>query len=366
MIESRNVSITMRLVTAVTVLLLCSNVWARDRTDIIQLKNGDRVTGEIRQLEHGKLSVSTDSLGEIRIEWDDIERIDSAYAFQFERTDGTRITGVIQDSPEQQEITLANQDETTSFAHGNVVRISQIENTFWERLKGSLSFGYSFTKASDVAQGNLGFRVTHRTEERSFTLDGGTIITNDQEGIGGTQRSDISIKMTRFRENRWFNNYWLGFESNDELRLNLRTSIGTGLGRFLIQTNTSEFALIGGVVGTEENIDDLLGRSSTKQNFEGLLGADYSRYIFDDPTLDLSAKLVAYPSITDSGRLRAQLDLNMRWEIIRDLYLDLSYYNTYDSDPQSGSSLDLGPILGPQDSVEKHDYGIVTSLGWSF
>ena len=49
-IDTRNMSTKMRLVTAVTVLLLCSNVWARDRTDIIHLKNGDRLTGEIKQL----------------------------------------------------------------------------------------------------------------------------------------------------------------------------------------------------------------------------------------------------------------------------------------------------------------------------
>lgn len=359
----------MHLMAAMMVLLLCSNVWARDRTDTIQMVNGDRITGEIKQLEHGKLRVGTDSLGEILIEWNDIKRIDSDYEFQFERSDGTRITGTIQDSPDQKEITLANDDETTSFAHDRVVRISQIDDSFWERLKGSLSFGYSFTKASDIAQGNLGFRATHRTEVRSFTLDGSTIVTNDQDGED-TQRSDVTIEMTRFRKSRWFNSYWLGFESNDELRLNLRSSLGAGLGRFLIQTNTSELSVLGGLVGTNEDVDELLGRSTTKQNFEGLLGIDYSRYIFDDPTLDLSTTLLAYPSITESGRLRAQFDLNLRWEIIHDLYLDLSYYNTYDSDPQSNFDLDVGPItdpLGfPAPSLEKHDYGIVTSLGWSF
>ncbi len=359
-------NITFRILTGTLILLLCSNTWARDKTDIIVLVNGDRITGEIKQLEHGKLRVSTDSLGEIRIEWDDIRRIDSEYEFQFERSDGTRITGLIKESPEQKEITLTNNEETTSFAHGNVVRISQIEDSFWERLKGSLSFGYSFTKASDIAQGNLGFRATHRTEVRSFTLDGSTIVTDDEEGEGGTQRTDLTVEMTRFRKNRWFNSYWLGFESNDELQLNLRSSLGTGLGRFLIQTNTSELAVMGGLVGTNEDVDNVLGVSSTKQNFEGLVGVDYSRYIFDDPTLDLSTTLVAYPSITESGRIRAQFDLNFRWEIINDLYLDMSYYNTYDSDPQSNTDPALGGIIDPLGSLEKHDYGIVTSLGWSF
>src|SRR5210317_2037897 len=116
-------------------------------------------------------------MGEVSIEWDDVASVQSAYEFQFERTDGTRITGTIKDHEEESEIAVTNEQDTTRFAHQNVVRISQIEDTFWDRLKGSMTFGYSFTKASDVAQGNLGFRASHRTEERSFSLDGSTIIT---------------------------------------------------------------------------------------------------------------------------------------------------------------------------------------------
>jgi hypothetical protein len=41
---------------------------ARDKSDTVWLTNGDRVTGEIRQLEHGKLRMSTDSMGTISIE----------------------------------------------------------------------------------------------------------------------------------------------------------------------------------------------------------------------------------------------------------------------------------------------------------
>jgi hypothetical protein len=167
----------------------------------------------LNNLEHGKLRLGTDSFGEVRIEWDDISRIESDFAFQFERTDGTRVTGTINKTPEQRTITLTNQEETVAFAHENVVRIAQIEDTFWDRIQGSLSFGYSYTKASNVAQGNLGFRATHRTEIWSFSLDGSTIITSDQENEG-TQRTNLDFSMTRFRANRWFSSYLLGLESD--------------------------------------------------------------------------------------------------------------------------------------------------------
>jgi len=342
----------------VLAFLLCSNASAREKTDIVWMSNGDRVTGEVVRLQHGKLELHTDSIGDVWVEWNDISRIESEHHFQFERTDGTRITGTIEKSSDQERLTVIGEFETISFTHENVVRISQIEDTFWEGLQGSLTMGYSFTKASDVAQGNLGFRATHRNEIRSWTIDGSTIITSDQADEN-TQRSNLSLSTTRFRNNRWFNSYLMGFESNDELRLNLRTSIGAGLGRYLIQTNTSELSLMGGLLGTAENLnpeddgDPMTRSTSSQESVEGMFGVDYSRYIFDDPSVDLSVSLFAFPSITQSGRTRAQFDVNLRWELIHDLFWDLTYYNTFDSDPPSGST-------------STNDYGIVTSVGYSF
>ena len=186
-----------------------------------------------------------------------------------------------------------------------VVRISQLEDSFWDAVTGSMTFGYSFTKASDVAQFNLGVHVSHCTLIRSYTLDGSTISTNDQ-ATETTQRSDLRLATTRFRSNRWFNAYFVGLESADEFGLNLRSSVGATIGRFLRQTNTTELALLGGLVAS-----------------------------------------------TESGRTRAQFDATIRYELISDLFWDLTFYDIYDNKPPSGS-----------DSTT--DHGVVTSLGWSF
>lgn len=350
MIESTDISRATQLAAALLVLLLCGNAWARDKTDVVTLSNGDHVTGEIKQLDRGILRVSTSSMGEVRIEWEDVTSIRSDYQFQFERTDGQRIVATIQSIDDEYNITLENNNRTITYAHENIIRISPIEDSFWNRIKGSFNFGYSFTKASDIAQLNFGVRASHRTAIREFSIDSNAITTSDQLDQT-TQRSDLQLSMTRFRSDRWFNTYLLGFESNDELGLKLRSSLGVGLGRYLVQTNISEFSLIGGLVATAET---LVGDASPQQNLEGLLGADFSRYIFDDPTVDLSFRLSVFPSITDAGRYRAQFDANIRRELFSDLYWDLNYYQTYDSDPPSG------------ETESTSDYGIVTSLGWSF
>jgi hypothetical protein len=338
-----------RYVLVILAALSCGDIWARDKSDVVWLSNGDRITGEIKQLERGKLRVSTDSMGTIYIEWKDVERIDSKFEFQVEGTRGERVTGTIAVVPDQREITVSNKKEAVQFSHERVVRIAQIEDRFLDRLKGSVSLGYSFTKASDVAQGNLAFQLNHRTEIRSLVAEGNTIVTTDQANET-TQRSNLRFGMNRFLPNRWFTSFVLQFEKNDELGLRLRSGAGAGIGRYLLQTNTSEFALVGGLLATRE----LLAYDvASEENLEGALGAEYSRYIFDDPTVDMDIRFSIFPGLTDAGRNRTQLDANIRWEVYKDLFWELNYYNTYDSDPPSGSA-------------SNSDYGVVTSLGYSF
>ena len=350
---------TIIALTLTLALIASSPVLAREKTDVVWLTNGDRITGEIKQLEHGMLRIGTDSMGEVRIEWDDVERIKSGFEFQFENTHGERIVAMIEDTVDQKTIKLAGDERTASFAHENVVRMSQMEDSFWSRVKGSANFGYSFTKASDIAQLNFGVRATHRTAIRAFTVDS-NVITTEDEGVS-TQNSSAFVSMTRFRKNRWFSSYLLGFESNDELGLKLRSSLGAGIGRFLIQTNVTELSLLGGFVGTAETFSE--GEISTpiatenitsKENLEGLIAAEYSKYIFDDPTVNLSLRLSVFPSITESGRIRAQFDANIRRELISDLYWDLTLTDSYDSDPVSSGA------------ASTSDYSVTTSLGWSF
>lgn len=96
---------------------ICSSTaYTRNKTDVVILRNGDHITGEIKQLEHGILRLGTDSFCEVQIEWDDIVRIQSDFDFQFERSDGKRITGTIEDTPDQQEITIRRDEKSVAFA----------------------------------------------------------------------------------------------------------------------------------------------------------------------------------------------------------------------------------------------------------
>jgi hypothetical protein len=75
--------------------------WAA-KTDQVVLANGDRITGEIKSLEQGRLSFSTDDLGTVSIEWDKVAQVVSRRTYEVERSDGTRHFGDLRATPAAQ------------------------------------------------------------------------------------------------------------------------------------------------------------------------------------------------------------------------------------------------------------------------
>ena len=67
-------------------------------TDRIHLKNGDVITGNMKELDRGKLRFKTRTMDTVFINWVDIESIDSDKYLRIERVDGTFNYGVIKQS----------------------------------------------------------------------------------------------------------------------------------------------------------------------------------------------------------------------------------------------------------------------------
>ena len=71
----------------------------------------------------------------------------------------------------------------------------------------------------------------------------------------------------------------------------------------------------------------------------------------DELGLHLSINTTLYPSLTESGRVRGDGDIRIRWELIEDLFWDVTAYGTYDSNSES---------------EKEFDYGITTVIGWKY
>ena len=318
-------------------------------SDVLIIVNGDRLTGEVKSLERGKLRFDTSATGTIPIEWDEVASLTSNQNVQVETVSGDRYLGQLLSQNERGLVTVGTNSGSVEIPMEMIVLMTPIEERGIDRFDGDITAGFNYAKASEVRQAQLGFELQARTETRIFDLDMASVASDSRDNES-SQRHSLDLTYLRLWPDRWLTGAVVRLERNDELALDLRTSIGFGGGRNIRQTNSSTLSLTGGLQLSRENVAGNLADEDTLEAF-ATLSWDWFRY--DTPELDLSTNLQVIPNLTDSGRVRAELEVSLRWEMIADLFWQLEFYDSYDSDPVV-------------EGAEENDYGVITSLGWEF
>jgi len=337
------------LLALAAVLLVSATAVARPKIDVVTLVNGDRITCEIKELEKGKLTVSTDAMATVYIEWNDIVGLKSVYYFRMTDHWGERWYGTLLMEPGTEELRVFDGPAETVTAREDVVGITALQTSFWSRQDGSLSVGFSFVQASQVTQFTFDWVNLYRTERNLWEARAQSTISNTGGEDTTTRRIDVGLGYTRLLRAKWTGTTSLTGQRNDELGLLRRILYSLGTGAKPYQSNT---ALLRFSVGLAINAE--LGTDGTNtESLEGDLEVAYSLFRYNSPKTDVTTSLNVYPSFTEKGRIRLEYDLKLRYELVKDFFIDLSYYLSLDTQSASGEG-------------EKRDTSIITSLGWSY
>ncbi|MDH3806071.1 MAG: DUF481 domain-containing protein, partial [Gammaproteobacteria bacterium] len=302
-------------------------VIAADKTDILTFINGDHLTGEVKSLERGRLRFNTDATGTISIEWDDVAFLKSDQNIQVETENGVRYLGHLSASTDEKQIIVETGSGPVGLETDRVILMTPIEERGLDRLDGDISAGYNLAKADNVTSTHLAIDLNHRTEARILSLEFDSLLT-DSSTNEPSQDISLDLDWTRLLANRWLAGGFISFDRNDELGLDLRTTIGAGGGRILRQSNNSALSLIGGLQVSREDV----GADVSDENFlEAFATLQWDWFQYDTPELDLTTSLQIIPNLTDSGEYRGEFKIEVKWEIIEDLFWSLTINDSYDS-----------------------------------
>lgn len=318
------------------------------KTDVIILKNGDRVTGEIKKLEAGLLELKTDTMGTVNIEWRFISELFSDKTHSVEDTQGNRWLGQLQKPEEGDDIEISTFLGKVDLQANEIVAVWPVAATFLDKVDLNVSLGFDYAKSTDITNFNLAVDFTHRSDKRVSEAILRSDITR-QNVADDQNRQEFSFTQQYYRPNQKFRSWTAGLESNDALGIDLRLFGGVALGKYFVKTNNKLFYISGGVLATEENPND----GSSETNLEAAGTVRYQYWRFADPERSFDTNFSVFPSLTDLGRVRADLRSTFRLEFFSDLFWSMEFYATYDSEPLSADA-------------EETDYGIVTGLGWSY
>ena len=321
------------------------------KTDTIYLFNGDRITGELKKCESGLITLKTDAMQTLSIETKKVSTVYSTKRFEFRTKSGIRYFGSILKGNSPGSINVVTTEDTSPKPLWDIVTISPIRQRFVQRIDGSIDIGLSYTKSIDVFQYNINGWTTYRSTNYSTRVELSSIFS--EAGDGGLSRNnDLGVNVTRYLPKKWFARVQIDGQQNTELNLEHRFQAGPAVGYDLVRTSPLRIYGLGGVLFNQEQ---LIEPSEVSINVEGLISLYFDWYRwFRHPKIDISSEVDVYPSFTVSGRVRLEYDLSVKYEILTDVFLNLTYYQNFDSKPDDtgGSS--------------KNDYGIITSIGYTF
>jgi putative salt-induced outer membrane protein YdiY len=337
---------------AIWLLAHCASA---QRRDVVMIKNGDRITGKIRKLDHGQLFIETSyAVDPIPVDWLQVERVESTAQFQVEMSNGKRVAGTIQMNSTTENsngdflIRSADAGETLVQA-ANVVAIQSQKSNVWRQMKGSVGFGFSYASGSSETSVNINAADSYTSTK--FQVGGSlSSAVTGRSDTGRTNRQDISTYSYIYLSRHAFVGNLAEFLTSDQQSLNLRQTYGGGYGRYFIRTNNMQLSWLGGTVYVKESFNPDSGLHPNDQNMEGLLQLNYDWFHFN--TSELQTNFQVFPGFSDAGRVRSNLNASYAVKFTRDLGLTFNLWDSFDNRPPT--------------NARKNEFGVSTNFGLTF
>jgi len=335
---------------AVLLLFLSQNPLRGQKTDLLTMRNGDRLTGEIKKLDRGQLQLSTAALGTISIRWESVIRVSSRRNLELELRSGRKLYGQLSpSSPDSSVQLLVGGQRRDTVNLGEVVGIVPVSNRVIDRLHAFVDLGLTLAAVDQARTLTIDAGVSYRAPTTSLRLTYNGFAKNE-EGREPSTHNTVKLQAQRYLTRRWQGVGVTGFDQSEELDLDARWSLGGAAARQLVLDNHNDLAALAGVVGTDERYS---GVAEWKLNFEGLIGMAWDVFYFEGSKLKLRNTINVYPSISNPGRVRADFSLRWRYDLFGSFSTGIDLTDSFDSRP-------------PNETINRNDYILKLTLGWSY
>jgi hypothetical protein len=355
--------VSMRYCTHLVILLALFSTPLRG--GVVEFKNGDRLTGSLQRVVDGKLTLSTETIGDVAIPLNKMKSFNSGKNAVVLVKGGQAFNGELS-FLESGEWELKKNGGLRQVAADSVEAIYPAEKyqpevegrheVPWRTWKGKGNVGYSLIRGDhDAGTLSVGFNATRRQPDlpglqeklrTNFFLN--MLFANTRTDGIRTSANSIS---SGIRQDFLFtpNNFVFVLAQLDHIQtqsLDLRQTYGGGIGHDLIRSRRAVLNILGGVTFVRENFQTDVNRS----NAEALLGEKLSLNLTE--RINFEHYLNFYPNLTDRGEYRADTTSSLSTRVSSRLSFNTTLTNRFLSNPLPGR--------------QKHEMVLTTGLAVSF
>lgn len=301
------------VITAIACVLACATTVLGDE---VQLKNGDRLTGQIVRLTEGKLVLKSQLAGEITINLSDIKTFSSDAPIEVHLKDGTVLhQPVAAAEPNEFAIAAGESLRPQSFNLADVAAINPppaAKPKWTGNLTGAVSSTHGNTTAESVT---ASVSAARRSEKDRTTAEADYAKSDTEDRDTGEEETTEDWWRAKAQYDYFFTKQFFGFgnaryERDDIALLDRRVVVGGGGGYQWIETDATAFSTSFGLASLYEKFEN-----ETDSNSELSLQAGYNLNKRLGKNLRFVHDLTYYPSLeqfsdyylTTTGELRTNL-----------------------------------------------------------
>jgi hypothetical protein len=332
-------------------LLVASPLFAREKSDVLVMRNGDRLTCEIKSLDSDTLSISLDyAAGAVSINWGKVDHIESKQLFLVKTQDGLVYSGSLSTvaslgaRPTKIELLEAS-TRKLELDKTHIIHIEETDLSFWRRFNGEIGLSSIYNKGNQSAQYNLNADATYPRERWSASVSYSSSFSSSK-GSSAVTRNETQANAQRLL--RWNNWYYAGladFLQSSESGIQLQSTFGGGIGRYLKNTNNTMISVYSGLAWQNIAYHQQVMPATNQQVTAALIVGEMKLFRFDKTNLNLTATVL--PALSKSGRVHTNLNVGYDIELWRKFNWNFSFYGNWDSQPPPGlSGSDYGASSG--------------------
>ncbi len=336
---------SLTLIIGLILTLSCQELFGQ--IDSLHFKSGEFLIGEIKSMDKGILKVETDySDSDFLIEWDKLIGIKTTTQFMITLSDGKKYYGTMK-STSDTTIQFSTKYATELLVDNKqIISLIPFDDKFLDRLSADISLGIDLAKAQNLfsltTRSSLGYRAEKWDTDVSFYS-----LISTQDSVETIERSEAVLNFRYLLPRRFYAIATVSGLSNTEQKLDLRMNAQLGIGNFLVRTGHMYW---GTKLGVNRNLERYTNETDDQSSWEGYLGTEVN--LFDMGDVSLLFIIMAYPSMTDPGRLRTDSKLDFKYDLPLDFYINLGVSVNSDNRPAE----DAGKI----------DYVLYTGFGWEW
>ncbi len=328
------------------------DIWAvQPKQDTIVLYRNEMLTGEIKELRLGELTVDTKNINIINIKVSNIQSINTATdTFRIETSDQMLYYGVLKPAPKDGFVYIVSSQDIRLIEISHINLMTPVQESFGSRLQGNASAGFNYTRSSSIGQLNISANIYYTTKRVIMNLNTSTNASIDTSSFS-FDHVDVGLTgyYTLQYNPKWYVLGQLSYQRNLQLSIARRYQQILGGGRkFTLGTSVQTMSMLGVSLNQE------LSTAGNKDLLVEIpLGFVFNFFKFSEPNIQITSQNVFYISLSQKGRIRYDMNTSFSWELVDNFYLSWTFYYNYDRKP-------------PDPGAGKSDYGTVISLTYKF